>query len=498
MGVRRPERGPAAAPEEVPDPPPPLLTPPGPTLPADTRSGSGPEASDPDGPRHLRVFGSAAYLRLWLVQVCSAFGDWLGLLAIIELARRVGGTGGGGAAAISLVLIPRILPGLFLGTAGGVIVDRLDRRRLMIVCDLARAAIVLAIPVVDSLVGLIVASFLLEVFTSLWGPAKEAMMPNVVPAEHLTTANSLNLVAAYGTFPLAAAAFAGLAKLGEALDDVSALDALAVTGERLALGVDAVTFVVAAALVWTLPLAARTRRRRTPAGRGDRPRRRLDLGAGLRDLREGWRFIVADPVVRAVMVALGTGMIGGGMLLPLGGLFSEEVLGAGDAAFGLLVFALGSGVAVGVGALSAVQRRVPKEGAFATAVLVAGLALAAAASVSESRVVFLLVVLLGIAAGAVYVLGFTLLHETVDDELRGRIFSALYTMVRFCVLIAIGVGPLVAGALDVVSDRLVGGEVDLGIGVLVLPGVRLALWLAAALMLLAWVLAVRSLRAARS
>ena len=485
--MRRPQREPGAAPDEVAEPTLPLSIDAGPDAPGP------PPAPGPDDARHVRLFGSTAYFRLWLVQVFSAFGDWLGLLAIIELARRIGGTGGGGAAAISLVLIPRILPGLFLGTAGGVIVDRLDRKRLMIVCDLARAVIVLAIPLVDNLAGLVIASFLLEIFTSLWGPAKEATMPNVVPADHLTTANSLNLVAAYGTFPLAAAAFAALAKIGEALADVGSVDLGGLTGERLALGVDAVTFVVAAVLVWTLPIASRSRERpeARAAGRG------LDLGAGLRDLREGWGFIFADPVVRAVMVSLGTGMIGGGMLIPLGGLFSDEVLGAGDAAFGLLVFALGLGVAVGVGLLSGLQRWIPKEATFAAAVLVAALALAAAASLSDSRIVFVLIVVLGVAAGGVYVLGFTLLHERVDDELRGRIFSALYTMVRFCVLIAIGVGPLVAGALDVASDRLIGGEIDLGVGVLVLPGVRLALWLAAALMLLAWFLAVRTLRGAR-
>ena len=63
----------------------------------------------------------------------------------------------------------------------------------------------------------------------------------------------------------------------------------------------------------------------------------------------------------------------------------------------------------------------------------------------------LFVGVLGVGAGSVYVLGFTLLHENVDDELRGRIFSALYTLVRFCVLLAFAVGPFLSGLLDRLS-----------------------------------------------
>lgn len=63
------------------------------------------------------------------------------------------------------------------------------------------------------------------------------------------------------------------------------------------------------------------------------------------------------------------------------------------------------------------------------------------------------IALLGVCAGAVYVLGFTLLHESVDDALRGRIFSALMTVVRLCVLIAFALAPLLTGVLDDLSSR---------------------------------------------
>src|SRR5688500_4256322 len=107
----------------------------------------------------------------------------------------------------------------------------------------------------------------------------------------------------------------------------------------------------------------------------------------------------------------------------------------------------------------------------------------------------LFVALLGVCAGSVYVLGFTLLHESVDDELRGRIFSALYTLVRFCVLIAFAVGPFLSDLLDRLSVRLFDRHVAWGGVDIFIPGVRLTLWLAGLIIVGAGVLAVLSLRA---
>ena len=157
------------------------------------------------------VFGSTAFLRLWIAQIVSAFGDWIGFLAIIEIARRIGGDQPGSA--IALVMVARVLPGFFLASVGGVIVDRVNRKRLLIGCDILRALVLLTIPFIERVWALVLASLLLELATSLWGPAKEAIVPNLVPKEQLTAANSLSLVAAYGTFPLAAGAFIGLCLL---------------------------------------------------------------------------------------------------------------------------------------------------------------------------------------------------------------------------------------------------------------------------------------------
>ena len=447
-------------------------------------------SGDPGGegarpPFHLRMFGSLQFFHLWLTQVASATGDWLGFLAIAALAARI--AQGSPAAAIGVVMSARIVPGFFLGAASGVIADRFDRKRVMVVCDLGRAAVLVTLPFVNTVAGLVVASLVLECFTLLWTPAKEASVPNIVPASHLTNANSLSLVAAYGTMPIAAGLFSLLAGVSDAIGHISALDVLRTNKEGVAFYVDAATFVLSAAMISRLSLPRNERVRSSD--------RRLDFGQAFHELKEGWSFIFINPVVRAVNVGLATGLIGGGMLVPLGPLFSEQVLHAGTAGFGLFIFALGTGVAVGVVLLSIFQRHIPKARVFAASVFVAGASLIMAASMSALGFAALFVSVLGVCAGSVYVLGFTLLHESVDDDLRGRIFSALYTLVRFCVLIAFAVGPFLSDLLDRLSQRFVHGSISVfGLGIAV-PGVRLTLWLAGLIIMGAGVLAAMSLRA---
>ncbi|MFP5577930.1 MAG: MFS transporter [Acidimicrobiia bacterium] len=439
-----------------------------------------------DGGRaHVRLFGSTAFFRLWLTQVVSATGDWLGFLAIAALATRISDRP---EAAVGLVMSARIVPGFFLGPAAGVFADRFDRKRLMVMCDVGRALVLASLPFVDTVPGLIVASLVMEVFTLLWAPAKEASVPHLVPADHLTTANSLSLAAAYGTIPVAAGLFSLLARFSEAIGDFELLSVVRGTQEGLAFYVDAGTFLLSAVMISSLPLPSRRKQDRSSG------RARIDLGSAWRELREGWQFVFLNPVVRAVNLGLATGLIGGGMLVPLGPVFAEQVVGAGQAGFGILIFALGLGVAGGVITISVFQKRLPKEWVFVVAVFVAGISLGTAASMSVLELACAFVFVLGVCAGCVYVLGFTMLHQHVADELRGRIFSALYTLVRLCVLVAFAVGPFLSELFGQLSDRFFeDGHVAVGGVAIAVPGVRLTLWTASAIILVAGVIAAHSM-----
>ena len=443
--------------------------------------------SEPPRSAAVRLFGSSDFFRLWLAQVVSATGDWIGFFAIVSIAQRIGGSSS--AAAIGVVMIARVLPGFFLAPVAGVLLDRWDRKRVMVGCDVGRGLVLLSLPFIGTVPQLVVASFMLELLTLMWSPAKEAEVPKMVPPGHLATANSLSLVAAYGTFPVAAAIFAGLARVAAGLGDEASLAFLRLSNESLAVYFDVGTFFLSAVLISTLSI---TRRPRTttsaPSSWG------LDLSGTLDEFKEGWHFIFVNRRVWAVMAGLGTGLLGGGMLVPLGPLFTEEILGGGTAGFGLVLFALGMGVAVGVVVVSIVQGRLNKPRAFSAAVVVAGVSLLLGTSMSTLTPALGLVALLGGGAGAAYVLGFTILQESVSDELRGRTFTALYTVVRMCLLIAFGVGPFLSEALGKLAARLLGGEVSLGEATISLPGVRLTLWLAAVIIMVAGVISGRALR----
>jgi dTMP kinase len=451
---------------------------------------TGEEATEPlapvtglDGPRGPKLLGSASFLRLWLAQVVSSLGDWIGLFAILTLTARVGK--GSPEAAIALVMSARMIPGFFLASVGGVLVDRWDRRRVMVTCDIGRGLVLATLPFVNSVWGLFLASLVLEVLTLLWSPAKEASVPNLVAADKLASANSFSLAAAYGTFPVASALFASLTKVAEILGrHAGVLHVLRLNQESLAIYFDVVTFFVSASLIWSLTLTRNRRAERMP----------IDLTHTFTEIKEGWRFIGTNPTVRSVMVGLGTGLIGGAMIAPLGPIYATEVLRAGAAGFGLLLTALGMGVAVGVVGLSTFQKRISHSRTFPWAVVGAGASMLVAVTMSNLALTMVFIGLMGICAGAVYVLGFTILQETVEDEIRGRTFATLYTLSRLCMLISLSLAPLLSRVLDDVSHALINGHLGVAGATLGVPGVRVTLWLGALIILAAGALALRAYR----
>ena len=434
-----------------------------------------------------RIFGTPEFFRLWLAQVVSATGDWLGLLAISILAIRVGS--GSEGAALSLVLVARIAPGFFFGPIAGVLVDRWDRKKVMVRCDLGRAAVMIALPFVDTILGLVIASLILEALTMLWSPAKEASVPNLVPERYLTTANSLSMIAAYGTFPIGAGLMALFGRLSTALFSAEWADGFRLHEEGLAFYANALTFLIAAGLIFSLDLPHRLKRSKT-----EEIALKERLAEPINDLREGWNFIFVNPVARTVNMGLATALIGGGMLVPLGAIYATEVLNAGDGGFGFLITALGLGMAVGVGLISWVQRHLSKTKIFTWSLVAAGTFLIVSASTSQIHFSGTMTFCIGICAGSVYVLGFTLLHENVADELRGRIFSTFYLLTRMCVLLALVVGPLLEETFDRLSKRFWERDINIFGYELFVPGVRLTLWLAALIMLIAGLIAIISLR----
>ena len=423
-----------------------------------------------DRPSTIRLFNTHSFFRLWLAQVVSSLGDWIGFVAITAIAARIGGSSP--ETAISLVLSARLLPGFFLAPMAGVFVDRLDRKKVMVICDLGRGAVLATLPFVDHVWQLVIASLFLEMLTLMWTPAKEASVPNLVQKEFLANANSLSLAAAYGTFPIGSFAFTLLAGASKSLGHLAPFEALEVNQESLAIWADTLTFFASALMISTLVLPKTTTSAPTAHG--------IDFRRTFAELREGWRFIGQNALVRSVMLGIATGLFGGGMVVPLGPIFSRESLDAGSQGFGALLTALGFGVAISIIGLSIVQKRLPHERIFVGSVLGGGVCMIFAASASSLTPALAWVFGLGLCAGGVYVLGFTILQTNVEDHLRGRIFATLYTLIRLCLLLAFTLAPVLAKLLGSFTDEI--------------PGTRLALWFGGTIILAAGALSLLSLR----
>jgi dTMP kinase len=415
-------------------------------------------------------FGSHSMRLLFSAQAVSSLGDWIGLVAVLALASRL--TRGTSFAIFGsgFVLMSRLVPGLFLAPAAGVLVDRLDRRKLMVACDIVRGVLVISLPFVTRLWVLLLISLCLEAAQDIWVPAKEASVPNMVSPKLLQRANSLSLAAAYGTMPIGAAIFGGLTKVAGILGGVSFLRSLEVNQESLALFLDGATFFTSGFLVSRLALPA------VPSSRRVNQPGVIDTWV---DLKSGVRFIARDPLVRTVMTGLGAAFVGAGAVVSLGATFVMTLLAGGAAGYGLILFSLGFGAAVGVLVANTAGRRLSPVLVFTGSCTLAGASLVLAASMTSLGPSTFFVGLLGFFAAPGYSGGFTLMHHHVSDDLRGRVFGALLTVIRVGMVISLGLSPIFAGFMDKLSRGLFpGAVVHLGAFSVNVAGVRVTLWLA--------------------
>ncbi|MGH2767338.1 MAG: MFS transporter, partial [Actinomycetota bacterium] len=375
---------------------------------------------------YLALFRGRSFFRFFLSQGFSSLGDWIGMIAVLTLARRLTQD----EFAVAAMLLARLIPALFFGPLAGVIVDRWNRKRVMVACDLGRAVLVATLPFVEQIgraipwlrpvVVLFVVSAALEVLTLLWQPAQAASLPHMVPRRELLHANSLMLLGAYGTFPVSGAAFSLLAGLSRWLGGAFDLfRTLRINEEHLAFFFDAFTFTVSALITATLAIP-----------RGRRSVKPFDLRQIWEELGEGIRFIKDHPLVRPWVLGIATIYGGVGIFMAVSVFHTGEVLGAGAAGFGLLVTAVGIGLGLGFASAGVSSRLAARDVLFSITVFGLGFALMAFASVSTLSVGLLLGGILGAFAGLAYPSGLTLVQQNVRDELRGRTLASMYSAVR--------------------------------------------------------------------
>lgn len=402
-----------------------------------------------------------AFRQLWTALSLSSLGDWLGLLAQTALAAQLTHRSSESvtAFAISGVLVVRLLPDLVLGPIAGAVADRLDRRRTMVVCNGAQFLLFVSIPLVHSLAYLLGASFLVECFGRFWSPAKEASVPNLVPAERLEAANTLSLITTYGTAPVAALIFAALSLLSRVL--ASFISFFHASPVDLALYFDALTFAVSGFTIFQLKMIKRVSPRRerasgAPEGPGSVPAPAAGLVGFGRSILDGWRFVGQTPLVRGLVVGMLGAFAAGGCVIALGRLYVVD-LHAGNAAYGLLFGGLFVGLAAGMALGTRLIPGFSRKRLFGLSIAAAGGTLVVVSVLPNLLLALLGVVGVGAFAGVGWVTGYTLLGVEVADAVRGRTFALVQSLVRVDLLATLAIAPLVVGLIGRHAIRLPNG-----------------------------------------
>jgi dTMP kinase len=382
------------------------------------------------------VLAIPAFRKLWNSMVFSSLGDWLGLLATTALAAQLsGGSYATANFAIAGVFIARLLPAVFLGPIAGVIADRFDRRKLMVTADIFRAALYISIPIVNTYFWLYAAMILVECLTLFWSPAKEATVPNLVGKDKLESANQASLLAAYGTAPVAAILFSLLTLFASAIESLFPFS----IGDSvdIALYANAATFAFAAFTIWGL--------KEIPKGAAANKTKDENVWKSLHD---GWKSVSETKLIRGLVVGMIGAFSAAGAVIGLARTFVGD-LGGGDAAYGVLFGAVFTGLAIGIAFGPKIFAQFSRRRLFGASLTTAGFFLVLLALIPNLVLAVFTVIFLGAFSGITWVTGFTMLGMEVQDEVRGRTFAFVQSLIRITLVAVLAIAPAAAAAFGV-------------------------------------------------
>jgi dTMP kinase len=366
--------------------------------------------------------------------VFSSLGDWLGLLATTAMAQQLsGGSYATANFAIAGVFIARLLPAVFLGPIAGVIADRFDRRRLMFNVDIMRAALYISIPIVNTYFWLYTAMILVECLTLFWSPAKEASVPNLVPRDKLESANQVSLLAAYGTAPIAAILFSLLTLLSSAIAAISPLipsDSIAI-----ALYLNALSFLFAAWTIFGI--------KEIPKGAASKSQSDDNVG---QSLIQGWKAVSESKIIRGLIIGMVGAFSAAGAVIGLARTFVGD-LGGGDAAYGVLFGSVFTGLAIGIAFGPKIFAQFSRRRLFGASLTTSGLFLVLLALISNIVLSVIIVAILGAFSGIAWVTGFTMLGMEVHDDVRGRTFAFVQSIIRITLVAVLAIAPIIAATI---------------------------------------------------
>jgi len=336
------------------------------------------------------------FRRLYAASLISLGGDWFLLVALFGLALELTSS----PLTLALLIAAQEVPFFFMSPIGGHLADRLNRKRLMVLCDLARSVLCLGFLLVDDagtmwLVYLLLAA--ISSFSAAFDPASSAAFPNLVDERDLGPANAL-FGSLWGTMLAVGAALGGIVA--------------AAIGRDAAFAIDAASFALSAVLILRIhaPFSELREEHEEP---------------GLAEATvETARYARKDHRVLALLgVKAGFGLAAG--VLVLISVFAVEVFERGEIGIGILMSARGLGALIGpfLGRRFAGPRDRHLFTAIGVALAVFGLGYALLGLMPSLALAAATVMLAHLGGGAQWTLSSYGLQRVVPDRIRGRIFS---------------------------------------------------------------------------
>ncbi len=346
---------------------------------------------------------------LFFGQTISQLGDWFNSVAVFALLLDLTGS----ATAVAWMMIVQFLPMAIVGPVAGVVVDRVDRRRLMIATDLVRGVLVFGLLLVRTREQVWMAYVVMALTvtgSAFFEPARTATIPNVTSKDELMPANALS-----------SAAWAAMLAIGAAVGGL----VTAVAGRNIAFVINGLSFFVSA---WFI---SRTRYDSTPAAKA--PLEGWVALSGIPDLLEGLAYVRARTHMSALLfVKAGWGLAGGVLLLLA--VFGQRIFPVGGstaAGIGVLYGARGIGAGLGPLALRWMLGRTPStmRRAIGPAYFVVGLFYVGLALSGTLPLAAVCVLLAHFCGSILWVFSTVLLQMEVPDAFRGRVFAAELALV---------------------------------------------------------------------
>jgi MFS family permease len=365
--------------------------------------------------RQLAPLGVAGFRSLFFSTLASSFGP---LLAAVALAIDVKDRTNSGLW-VGGVLLVEFLPAIAVGLTLGPLLDRLERRTLMIAADLLRAGVFVALPFATSAAQIVALALVAGLATGFFRPAVYAGVPNLVPEHMLGPANAL---------------LQTIENVSWAAGPVVGGVLTATSGPDAAYWINAVSFLVSAVFVIRIP--ARLLQSSTALSRGH-----------WTDLKDGFVTVLRSRPLLAVLVGWGLALCGTGAIGVSEVFMANDTLHGGDFGYGLIYGGTGIGLVVGSFWSSSLVDRLGIARTYGAALLLMSAGFAVGAASVDVWMAAACCVVAGVGNGIAVVCNALLVQRTRDD-VRGRAL----TFVMSATWTGMGISIVVAGALMSPTD----------------------------------------------